>query len=75
MTAFVARGSGVARGIPAGEFGPLAAFVTQQGVTDVFLNGDGTVWVDRGAGAVAAEGVRVPATVGGRRAGVGAAAG
>jgi pilus assembly protein CpaF len=63
MTAFVARGTGVARGIPAGEFGPLGEFVTQPDVTDVFLNGDGTVWVDRGAGVVVAEGVRVPAAV------------
>ncbi|GHF14493.1 TadA family conjugal transfer-associated ATPase [Pseudolysinimonas yzui] len=61
MTAFVAQGSGVARGVPAGAFGPLAAAVAERGVTDVFLNGDGTVWVDRGTGAAAVEAVRVPA--------------
>ena len=61
MTGFVARGSGVSRGVPAAEFGPLASIVAQRGVTDVFLNGDGTVWADRGAGAGAVEGLRVPA--------------
>lgn len=61
MTSFVARGSGVARGIASAEFGPLAALVAERGVTDVFLNGDGTVWADRGAGTVVVAGVRVPA--------------
>ncbi|WP_395640685.1 TadA family conjugal transfer-associated ATPase [Pseudolysinimonas sp.] len=61
MTAFVARGSGVSRGIPAGEFGPLAAVVAERGVTDVFLNGDGTVWADRGAGAGVIDAIRVGA--------------
>jgi pilus assembly protein CpaF len=60
MTAFVARGNGVARGVPAAEFGALGVVVVERGVTDVFLNGDGTVWVDRGSGVVAVEGVRVP---------------
>src|SRR5687768_14650712 len=59
MTAFVARGTGVARGIAPGEFGPLAAVVAQREATDVFLNGDGTVWVDRGDGASMVDGVRV----------------
>jgi len=63
MTGFVARGSGVSRGIPATEFGPLAAVVAERGVTDVFLNGDGTVWADRGAGSVVVEGLRVPPRV------------
>lgn len=61
MTAFVARGTGVARGVAAGEFGPLAAVVAQRGVTDVFLNPDGTVWVDKGVGVEVVEGVRVAA--------------
>lgn len=61
MTAFVARGTGVARGIAPGEFGPLAAIVAQHEVTDVFLNGDGTVWVDRGHGVSRVDGVRVSA--------------
>jgi pilus assembly protein CpaF len=60
MAGFVARGSGVSRGIPAGEFGPLASLVAERGVTDVFLNGDGSVWADRGAGPAAVDGVRVP---------------
>jgi pilus assembly protein CpaF len=61
MTAFVARGSGVARGVPQGVFGPLASVVSQRGVTDVFLNGDGSVWLDRGDGVDAIDGLRVPA--------------
>jgi pilus assembly protein CpaF len=61
MTAFVARGSGVARGVPPSVFGPLAPFAAERGVTDVFLNGDGSVWVDRGDGAAVIDGVRVPA--------------
>jgi pilus assembly protein CpaF len=63
MASFVARGSGVSRGVPTGEFGPLAAVVGQRGLTDVFVNGDGVVWADRGAGAVPVEGLRVPAPV------------
>ncbi|CAN5198481.1 hypothetical protein BH11ACT3_BH11ACT3_12980 [soil metagenome] len=42
-------------------FGPLAAFVGDPLATDVFLNSDGTVWVDRGAGAERAVGVVLPA--------------
>lgn len=61
MTAFVARGSGVARGVAPGVFGALAAVVAERGVTDVFLNGDGTVWADRGSGAAIVEGLRVTA--------------
>lgn len=59
MTAFVARGTGVARGIAAAEFGPLAAIIARREVTDVFLNGDGTVWADEGDGASMVDGVRV----------------
>jgi pilus assembly protein CpaF len=42
-------------------FGPLAVFVADPDVTDVFLNPDGSVWTDRGGGAHAEPGVRVPA--------------
>jgi pilus assembly protein CpaF len=35
------------------EFGVLAPFVADPGVTDVFVNGPGPVWVDRGAGVAA----------------------
>jgi pilus assembly protein CpaF len=63
MTAFVARGSGPARGVPPSVFGPLAPPVSERGVTDVFLNGDGSVWADRGDGAAPVDGVRVPASV------------
>jgi pilus assembly protein CpaF len=63
MASFVARGSGVSRGVPAAEFGPLAPIVAQRGLTDVFVNGDGAVWADRGAGAAPVEGLRVPAPV------------
>ncbi len=41
-------------------FGPLSRFVVDPAVTDVFLNPDGSVWVDRGAGARPVPGVRVP---------------
>jgi pilus assembly protein CpaF len=34
------------------EFGPLAPFVADASVTDVFVNGGASVFVDRGAGAV-----------------------
>jgi len=50
-----ARGSeadarcGSGGGLPV-EFGPLAAFIADPAVTDVFVNGPGQVWVDRGAG-------------------------
>jgi pilus assembly protein CpaF len=39
-------------GYPA-EFGVLAPFVADESVTDVFVNGPGPVWVDRGTGAAA----------------------
>ena len=39
--------------------GPLSALVADPQVTDVLVNGDGTVWVDRGGG-VEASGVTVP---------------
>lgn len=63
MGGFVPRVGSVARGVPLGEFGPLGPYVGDDAATDVFLNADGTVWVDRGAGAVPQEGVRVRADV------------
>ncbi|MCU1425350.1 MAG: type II/type pathway secretion protein [Microbacteriaceae bacterium] len=41
---------GVDGGFPA-EFGALAALVADADVTDIFVNGANSVWVDRGAGA------------------------
>ncbi len=32
------------------EFGPLAGFIAEPGVTDVLVNGAGELWVDRGSG-------------------------
>jgi len=55
----VGAGEPARRGMRGGfpvEFGPLAAHVADPAVTDVFVNGPGQVWVDRGAGPV-----RVPA--------------
>ena len=63
MTAFVARANGVSRGVPLHEFGPLASLVGERGVTDVFLNGDGAVWADRGAGSAVVDGQRVPSAM------------
>ncbi|MBN9606020.1 MAG: TadA family conjugal transfer-associated ATPase [Actinomycetales bacterium] len=45
---------------PALEAGPLAPLLADPTVTDVFLNPDGSVWVDRGAGLVAEAGLRIP---------------
>ena len=41
--------------------GPLAAVLADTEVTDVFLNPDGCVWVDRGTGAAIEHGLRIPA--------------
>src|SRR5690349_19345395 len=41
-------------------FGPLAPLLADDRVTDVFLNPDGTVWVDRGGGARPDTALRVP---------------
>jgi len=41
-------------------FGPLAPLLDDDRVTDVFLNPDGTVWVDRGTGARPVARLRVP---------------
>ncbi|MCS0499577.1 TadA family conjugal transfer-associated ATPase [Protaetiibacter sp. 10F1B-8-1] len=43
------------------SFGPLAAAVADPEATDVFLNPDGSVWVDHGDGARPVPGLRVPA--------------
>lgn len=72
---FVARGSGFSDRESAGPaalapspaegrgagFGVLGRFVSEAGVSDVFVNPDGTVWCDRGRGAELAEGIRIPA--------------
>jgi pilus assembly protein CpaF len=66
MTAFVARGSGVARGVAPGEFGPLATVVAERGVTDVFLIALGGRHLDEAAPAVdvrLGDGVRVHAVL------------
>lgn len=56
-TPFVARRPGEAPVVPAlatraasTDFGPLAPLVTDDRVTDIFVNGPRDVWVDRGAG-------------------------
>ena len=41
-------------------FGVLEPFVSEAGVSDVFVNPDGTVWCDRGGGAERVEGIRIP---------------
>ncbi|MFT4030095.1 MAG: TadA family conjugal transfer-associated ATPase [Protaetiibacter sp.] len=41
-------------------FGPLGPVVADAAVTDVFLNPDGSVWVDRGDGAHQQAGLRIP---------------
>src|SRR5690606_39446938 len=40
-----------ARGRSLPEFGPLAPLLAPAAVTDLFVNGDGGVWVDEGSGA------------------------
>lgn len=42
-------------------FGPLAALIGDPAVTDVFLNPDGRVWVDRGSGAGLVDHIAIPA--------------
>jgi pilus assembly protein CpaF len=70
---FVARRPGSVAGSPAPppavrrgldgafptEFGELAPYVADASVTDVFVNGEDSVWVDRGAGAVRQPEVRL----------------
>ena len=52
------RAAGAARAAGA-LWGPLAGLLRPE-VTDLFLNGDGTVWVDRGGGARPEPGLRIP---------------
>jgi pilus assembly protein CpaF len=40
------------------EFGPLAEYVADPAVTDIFANGSGGIWVDRGVGTVRVTEVR-----------------
>ncbi|MEP6843421.1 MAG: TadA family conjugal transfer-associated ATPase [Pseudolysinimonas sp.] len=47
----MARGAG---------FGVLAEIVSEVGVSDVFVNPDGTVWCDRGGGAERVPGIQIP---------------
>jgi pilus assembly protein CpaF len=61
MAVFVARGGGDAIMFDPVVFGVLAPLVRDTAVTDVFVNPDGTVWVDRGAGAEVVRGMVVPA--------------
>lgn len=61
---FVARSPGFADRVGAGRgagFGVLEAYVSEAGVSDVFVNPDGTVWRDRAAGVEQVEGIRIPA--------------
>jgi pilus assembly protein CpaF len=64
---FVARrdaGAESPGGAPARDpaaFGVLAELVADPAATDVFVNPDGAVWWDRGAGAAPVAGMRVPA--------------
>ena len=44
-------------GLELDEFGPLAPFVADPAVTDVFVNGSTQVWVDRGEGTVPQHGI------------------
>ncbi|MGA8980937.1 MAG: TadA family conjugal transfer-associated ATPase [Pedococcus sp.] len=66
------RGAALARATLAAEvlgFGPLEELVADTTVTDILVNGDGSVWVDRGAGAQSA-GVDLPDAAAARRLGV-----
>ncbi|MEQ1737172.1 MAG: TadA family conjugal transfer-associated ATPase [Rhodoglobus sp.] len=54
---------GAVRGRPPfdpGAFGVLAPLIRDEHVTDVFVNPDGAVWIDRGAGTVAVPGMVIP---------------
>ena len=65
-------GSAQARAALAAEvlgFGPLEHLVADESVTDVLVNGDGSVWVDRGSG-VEAAGMVLPDAAAARRLGV-----
>ncbi len=47
--------------IPHLALGPLAGVLGDPSATDVFVNPDGSVWVDRGEGARVEPGIRIPA--------------
>lgn len=49
---FVAAVEGTPRRVAGPAWGPLAPLVAEADVTDIFVNPDGSVWVDRGHGAV-----------------------
>ena len=53
---FIATRSGEHRLVPDG-FGELAGLVAEPSATDVFVNGAGPVWVDRGSGLIRADGL------------------
>jgi pilus assembly protein CpaF len=55
-----AGSGGAAEGRDLEVFGVLAAAVGGAGVTDVFVNPDGTVWRDAGSGAAIVDGMRLP---------------
>lgn len=64
VSGFVARAAvdaGVGATLDAAVFGVLGSLVEDTAVTDVFVNPDGGVWADRGAGAEPVPGVVVPA--------------
>ena len=66
------QGTSDARAALAAEvlgFGPLEHLVADRTVTDVLVNGDGSVWVDRGAG-VEPAGLDLPDAAAARRLGV-----
>ncbi|TIH33657.1 TadA family conjugal transfer-associated ATPase [Subtercola vilae] len=44
----------------ADEFGPLARFVRDESITDIFVNGPADLWVDRGSGLERADDWRCP---------------
>jgi pilus assembly protein CpaF len=54
--AFVAQQS-IGRGSAARAFGPLGYLVADSSVTDIFINGPGEVWMDRGSGLEACSGL------------------
>jgi pilus assembly protein CpaF len=61
---FAARRTGVSAdgdGFEASVFGVLAPLVLEPAITDVFVNPDGAVWVDRGAGVAVVAGLSLPA--------------
>ncbi|HWH25550.1 MAG TPA: TadA family conjugal transfer-associated ATPase [Pseudolysinimonas sp.] len=63
MASFVARTRADERAVRPMDpawFGPLAPLIEDGNVTDVFVNPDGAVWVDRGRGSSRADDIRLP---------------